>query len=81
VASAFKQIATSDKAIEAQVKAFSSDFDTAHLKKAIVETYDLEDEAHRMGQRLVTYRSLVQSGQQKSTPAAQGETPSLLPIP
>jgi len=77
----FKQIATSDKAIEAQVKAFSSDFDTAHLTKAIVETYDLEDEAHRMGQRLIAYRSLVQSGQQKTTPEAQSEAPSLLPIP
>jgi hypothetical protein len=77
----FKQIATSDKAIEAQVKAFSSDFDTAHLTKAIVETYDLEEEVHRMSLRLITYRALVQSGQQKTTPAAQGEAPSLLPIP
>lgn len=76
----FKQIATSDTAIEKQVKAFSSDFDTAHLTRAIVETYDLEDEAHRMGLRLINYRALVQSGQ-KTTPAAQGEAPSLLPIP
>jgi tetratricopeptide (TPR) repeat protein len=76
----FKQIATSDMAIEKQVKAFSSDFDTAHLKKAIVETYDLEDEVHRMGLRLTNYRALVQSGQ-KTTPAVQGEAPSLLPIP
>lgn len=77
----FKQIGISDAAIEKQVKAFSSDFDTAHLTRAIVETYDLEDEAHRMGLRLITYRSLVQSGQKTAVPASQGEAPSLLPIP
>jgi tetratricopeptide (TPR) repeat protein len=77
----FKQITASNKEIEGQVKAFSNDFDTTHLTKAIVESYDLEDEAHRMGLRLITYRGLVQSGQQKTKAPAGGEAPSLLPIP
>jgi hypothetical protein len=77
----FKQIGASNKEIEAQVKAFSSDFDTAHLTKAIVESYDLEDEAHRMGLRLITYRGLVQSGQEKAKAPAETLAPSLLPIP
>jgi tetratricopeptide (TPR) repeat protein len=77
----FKQVTASNKEIEAQVKAFSNDFDTAHLTKAIVESYDLEDEAHRTAARLITYRGLVQSGQEKTKVPSQGEAPSLLPIP
>ena len=77
---AFKQITESNKVIGAQVKAFSNDFDTTHLTKAITETYDLEDEVHRMGLRLISYRASVQSGQKPRAPAAS-EAPSLLPIP
>ncbi|MDQ6767308.1 MAG: hypothetical protein M3Z41_05820 [Candidatus Eremiobacteraeota bacterium] len=77
----FKQITASNKEIEEQVKAFSSDFDTSHLSKAITEAYDLEDEAHRMAQRLNTYRGLVQSGQEKTKVPPANEAPSLLPIP
>ncbi len=80
LAPVFKQIAASNKEIAAQVKAFSSDFDTKHLTKAIAESADLEDEAHRMGLKLIAYRSSVQSGQQKAAPSSV-EAPSLLPIP
>jgi tetratricopeptide (TPR) repeat protein len=81
LAPVFKQIAASNKEIAAQVKAFSSDFDTKHLTKAIAESGDLEDEAHRMGLKLFTYRSSVQSGQQKAVAPSGSEAPSLLPIP
>ncbi len=77
----FKEIAAGNHEIETEVKAFSSDFDTAHLSKAIVESYDLEDVAHRMGLRLITYRGLVQSGQEKAKAPPESEAPSLLPIP
>src|SRR5579864_1689566 len=39
---AFKQITASNAEIVKQVRTFSSDFDTAHLTKAITESYDLE---------------------------------------
>ena len=78
---AFREIEVGNKEIEAQVKAFSSDFDTAHLTKAIVESYDLEDQAHRVGSRLATYRGLVESGQEKTAEPAAAQAPSLLPIP
>ncbi len=77
----FKEIVASNTEIEKQVKAFSSDFDTAHLTRAIIESYDLEDEAHRMGLRLITYRGLVQSGQTKATTPTAAQAPALLPIP
>ncbi len=81
LAPTFKSISESSRAIQKEVKAFSSDFDTTHLTKAIVGSYDLEDEVHRMSQRLVTYRGYVTSGQVKSTIPSQSTAPSLLPIP
>ncbi len=78
----FKQIQASNIEIEKQVKAFSSDFDTAHLTKAIIQSYDLEDEVHRMALRMINYRSVVTSGVGKAAkPPAESEAPSLLPIP
>lgn len=81
LAPVFKQITASNKVIAAQVKAFSSDFDTTHLTRAIAESYDLEDEAHRMGLKVIAYRALVQSGQQKASAPSESSAPSLLPIP
>lgn len=78
---AFKQIDATNKEIAKQVKVFSGDFDTVHLTKAIIESYDLEVEAHRLGLRLITYRGLVQSGAEKPNAPAQAQAPSLLPIP
>ncbi|HXW51046.1 MAG TPA: hypothetical protein VEJ41_03555 [Candidatus Acidoferrales bacterium] len=81
VAPAFKSMTESGKVIQKEVKAFSSDFDTAHLTKAIVTSYDLEDEVHRLGLRLITYRGYVTSGQTKAAAASESTAPSLLPIP
>lgn len=78
---AFKSVATSNEEIQKQIKAFSSDYDTAHLTRAIIEAADLEDEVHRIGVRLITYRGLVQTGAGKVKSPIQSETPSLLPIP
>lgn len=81
VAPAIKSIAEGDKVIQKEVKAFSSDFDTAHLTKAIVTSYDLQDELRRLAQRLVIYRGYVTSGQAKATAPSGATAPSLLPIP
>jgi tetratricopeptide (TPR) repeat protein len=81
LAPTFKSISESSKAIQKEVKSFSSDFDTTHLTKAIIASYDLEDEVHRMSQRLVTYRGYVTSGQAKAATSTESTAPSLLPIP
>jgi tetratricopeptide (TPR) repeat protein len=78
---AFKSVAESNVLMAKEVKAFSSDFDTVHLTKAIVTAYDLEDEIHRLGSRLITYRGYVTSGQTKATATTESSAPSLLPIP
>ncbi|PZR60403.1 MAG: hypothetical protein DLM53_12135 [Candidatus Eremiobacter antarcticus] len=78
---AFKVITATNLEIEKQIKLFASDYDTAHLTRAILESYDLQDEAHRMALRLIAYRSLVQSGGSKARAPIQSQTPSLLPVP
>jgi tetratricopeptide (TPR) repeat protein len=77
----FKSIAETNTVIAKEVKAFSSDFDTIHLTKAIVASYDVEDEAHRLALRLIAYRGYVTSGQEKAAAATESTAPSLLPIP
>jgi tetratricopeptide (TPR) repeat protein len=77
----FKSIAESNAIMAKDVKAFSSDFDTVHLTKAIVTSYDIEDEIHRLALRLITYRGYVTSGQAKAEAATESSAPSLLPIP
>lgn len=74
-------LTASQKEIAKQLKAFRSDFDTAHLTKAITASYDLEDEAHRVTSRMISYRSLVMSGAPKARAPVQSETPNLLPVP
>ena len=76
-----KTLTASQREIAKQLKEFRSDFDTAHLTKAIVASYNLEEEAHRLASRTVTYRSLVTSGAPKARAPTQSETPTLLPIP
>jgi len=78
---AFRSVTTTNAEIQKQVKAFSSDYDTAHLTRAILLAYDLEDEAHRIALRAINYRGLVQTGATKARAPLQSETPSLLPIP
>lgn len=81
LAPAFKSVAESGKEIQKDVRSFSSDFDTAHLTKAITASYALEDEIHRVGLRLINYRAYVTSGSAKATAASEPAAPSLLPIP
>jgi hypothetical protein len=76
-----KTLTVSQREIAKQLKSFGSDFDTAHLTKAIVASYGLEDEAHRVASRIVSYRGLVTSGSPKAKAPAQSETPNLLPVP
>jgi tetratricopeptide (TPR) repeat protein len=76
-----KTLTATQKEIAKQLKAFNADFDTGHLTKAIVAAYDVEDEAHRLTVRLVSYRGLVASGASASRAPAESETPNLLPIP
>jgi tetratricopeptide (TPR) repeat protein len=76
-----KALTATQKEIAKQLKAFNSDFDTDHLTDAIVESYDLEDGAHRVTSRLVSYRSLVSSGAPKPSAPAESEIPNLLPVP
>jgi tetratricopeptide (TPR) repeat protein len=76
-----KTLTASQKEIAKQLKGFAADFDTGHLTKAITAAYDVEDEAHRVTLRLISYRGLVSSGAAASRAPAESETPSLLPIP
>ena len=76
-----RTLTASQLEIAKQLKSFRSDFDTAHLTRAIIASYDLEDEAHRVASRIVSYRSLVVSGSSKAKAPAQSETPNLLPVP
>src|SRR5215472_11947886 len=76
-----KTLAASQHEIALQLKAFRSDFDAAHLTKAIIAAYALQDEEHRLESRIVAYRGLVTSGEVKAQTPAQSETPNLLPVP
>jgi len=76
-----KTVVSTNAQIAKELKLFRADYDTDHLTKAIVESYDLEDEAHRGTQRLVSYRALVQSGAVNRQAAAAADAPNLLPIP
>lgn len=81
IGDSLKTIVSTNAQIEKELKAFRADYDTNHLTKAIVESYDLEDEAHRVTLRLTTYRALVQSGAVNRQAAAAADAPNLLPIP
>ena len=76
-----KTVVSTNAQIAKELKLFRADYDTNHLTKAIVESYDLEDEAHRVTLRLVSYRALVQSGAVNRQAAAAADAPNLLPIP
>ncbi len=76
-----RTLTATQKEIAKQLKAFDSDFDTAHLTRAIIAANDLEEEAHRVESRVISYRSLVTSGSPKGKAPAQSETPNLLPVP
>jgi tetratricopeptide (TPR) repeat protein len=81
ITDSLKTIVSTNAQISKELKAFRADYDTNHLTKAIVESYDLEDEAHRATLRLISYRALVQSGAVNRQAAAAADAPNLLPIP
>ncbi|HEY7981069.1 MAG TPA: hypothetical protein VID19_06265 [Candidatus Eremiobacteraceae bacterium] len=81
IADSLKTIVSTNAQISKELKGFRADYDTNHLTKAIVESYDLEDEAHRATLRLISYRALVQSGAVNRQAAAAADAPNLLPIP
>ena len=81
IADSLKTIVSTNAQISKELKSFRADYDTSHLTRAIVESYDLEDEAHRVTLRLVAYRALVQSGAVNRQAAAAADAPNLLPIP
>src|SRR5579863_743992 len=76
-----KTLTASQKEIAKQMHSFNADFDTGHLTKAIVAAYDVEDEVHRVTQRLISYRALVSTGAPNAKAPAETETPNLLPVP
>lgn len=76
-----KSVDAAKRDVEKQLLSFDYDYDTAHLQKAIIESYDLQQDMHRIMLRLVAYRNLVQSGASKPRSAIESETPNLLPIP
>jgi tetratricopeptide (TPR) repeat protein len=77
-----KANAQATKDIQLQIHDFHIDYDTAHLNKAIAQSYDLEEEQHRVTQRLISYKGQIEAGAPVGTRAQpQVEMPGLLPIP
>jgi tetratricopeptide (TPR) repeat protein len=76
-----KTVETTKKDLQKQLLAFRSDYDSAHLRRAIIESYDLEQEMHRITLHLINYRKLVESGVSKASAPTRAETPNLLPVP
>lgn len=81
LADSLKTLAVTQEDMATQIKAFRSDFDTAHLTRAIIASYDLEDATHRVTQRLIRYRALVATGAPKARAPSASEIPNLLPVP
>lgn len=72
----------SNKDIQLQIHDFHIDYDAAHLNKAIAQSFDLEEEQHRVTQRLIAYKGQLEGGAPGQTRAQpQVEMPGLLPIP
>lgn len=77
-----KSNALANKNIQLQLHEFNTDFDMTHLRKAIALATDLEDEDHRVTQRLNVLRAQLEAGGTSGTPAQSAEpVPGLLPIP
>ncbi|HME82025.1 MAG TPA: hypothetical protein VKF82_08115 [Candidatus Eremiobacteraceae bacterium] len=77
-----KANALANKNIELQLHDFNTDYDVTHLRKAIALSADLEDEDHRVTQRLIAYRAQIEAGEPGATRIqSTEEVPGLLPIP
>lgn len=82
ISALLKANAQGNKDIQLQLHDFHIDFDTGHLNKAIAQSIDLEEEQHRVTQRLLAYKGQIEAGAPGQTRAQpQVETPGLLPIP
>lgn len=74
--------ALSSKDIQRELHLFHTDYDVAHLRKAIAMSALLEDEQHRVTQRLIGYKGQIAAGAPVETQStSQSESPGLLPIP
>lgn len=74
--------ALSGKDIQRELHLFHTDYDVAHLRKAITMSAVLEDEQHRVTQRLIAYKGQIEAGAPVETQStSQSESPGLLPIP
>ena len=77
-----KANALTNKNIQQQIHLFNADYDAAHLRKAIALSTDLEEEDHRVTQRLIALRSEIEAvAPGMARPAPAEEVPGLLPIP
>jgi hypothetical protein len=75
-------IAQSSKQLALTLRRFDYTFDSNELSDAIRQTFQLTDEATRIGRRLARYRQLVDSGVPENAEATAVEPPaSLLPLP
>ena len=74
--------AMSSRDIQRELHLFRTDYDVVHLRRAIELSALLEDEQHRVTQRLVAYKGQIETGAPvEARPSAQSESPGLLPIP
>ncbi len=77
-----KANALANKNIQLALHDFNTDYDVTHLRKAIALSTDLEDEDHRVTQRLIAYRAQIEAGEPGATRVqSTEEVPGLLPIP
>lgn len=71
-----------NKNIQLQLHLFNTDYDIAHLRKAIALSTELEYEDHRVTQRLSALRAQMEAGSPGGAPAQSAEpVPGLLPVP
>ncbi|MBV8083026.1 MAG: hypothetical protein JO347_12615 [Candidatus Eremiobacteraeota bacterium] len=77
-----KANALSNKSIDQQLHQFNTDYDAAHLRKAIALSTDLQDEDQRVTARLGALRAQIEAGAPGETRVqSTEEVPGLLPIP
>ena len=84
IQTAYEALSPQNKAILKSLKRFAYTYDTQDLTKAILDSYELQQEIAKNTNRLIAYRQLVESG----TPPAPGtgaaapaQAGSLLPLP
>lgn len=81
IAQSYRALDLLNKEIRSELHTFRYDYDTAHLDKAIRESYVLLAEANRGTNRLLAYRQVVEAGLPESSSVAPPAGGSLLPLP